>query len=66
MSKIIVPPGFKLIECPQCGGYGGEPGSNFGDYGWHSCYKCGELGMIIVLESYGTEPELPLEPEPLS
>lgn len=32
--------------CPECGGMGGEPGSNFGDHGWHPCYLCGESGRV--------------------
>ncbi len=32
--------------CPRCGGQGGEPGSNFGDYGWHPCFFCGETGEV--------------------
>ena len=25
--------------CCRCGGYGGEPGENFGDRGWHSSHR---------------------------
>ncbi len=32
--------------CPQCGGYGGEDASNFGDRGWYPCFKCGETGRV--------------------
>jgi hypothetical protein len=39
-------PGVGMVYCPECGGYGGEPGSNFGDYGWHPCYFCGSMGVI--------------------
>ncbi len=42
---------FNLVSphvetCPQCGGNGGEPGSNFGDYGWHPCFFCGASGVV--------------------
>lgn len=33
-----------LAVCSRCGGMCGEPGSNFGDYGWHPCYHCGATG----------------------
>jgi len=36
----------EAIDCPRCGGYGGEPGSNFGDYRWHSCYFCLGTGVV--------------------
>lgn len=35
-----------MVECPRCGGYGGEDASNFGDHGWHPCYACGETGFV--------------------
>jgi hypothetical protein len=35
-----------MLECPRCGGQGGCPGSDFGDYGWHPCFACGESGVV--------------------
>lgn len=32
--------------CPKCGGQGGCPGSDFGDYGWHPCFFCGASGLV--------------------
>ena len=32
--------------CYQCGGKCGEPGENFGDHGWHPCYKCHATGQL--------------------
>jgi hypothetical protein len=40
------------VECPSCGGYGGEPGEHFGDRGWHPCYRCGASGVIPIAEAY--------------
>lgn len=37
---------MKTEECDRCGGHGGEPGSNFGDHGWHPCFRCGATGRL--------------------
>lgn len=44
MATIKVPAGKEI--CYKCGGDGGEPGSNFGDYGFHPCFKCGTSGYL--------------------
>lgn len=36
----------KKFVCPKCGGDGGEPGRNFGDTGWMSCYHCYATGYV--------------------
>lgn len=36
----------ETVACPRCGGMGGEPGSNFGDHGWHPCYHCDATGKV--------------------
>ena len=43
-----------LVHCHRCSGQGGEPGSNFGDHGWHPCFTCGEVGYVTpeVLEAF--------------
>ena len=50
----------EMVECPRCGGWGGEPGSNFGDHGWHPCFACGETGKVTKEQE-----ELMTQPEPL-
>jgi hypothetical protein len=34
---------------------GGEPGSNFGDYGWHPCFFCGASGLVTVAQMVAYE-----------
>lgn len=41
---IKIPDGMEV--CNGCGGNCGCPGSDFGDHGWHPCYKCGEVGYL--------------------
>lgn len=41
---------MKMQQCPECGGWGEEPGSNFGDHGWHPCFRCGSSGKITEEE----------------
>lgn len=35
-----------LEYCNVCGGYGGCPGSDFGDNGFHPCFRCGTTGVL--------------------
>lgn len=35
-----------LEYCNACGGNGGCPGSDFGDTGWHPCFRCGTTGLL--------------------
>ena len=46
-----------MRTCCRCGGEGGEPGANFGDTGWHSCYHCGESGKCDCSDAVTTERE---------
>lgn len=40
--KLVAHPKYILKKiCVNCGGWGGCPGSDFGDYGYHPCYACG-------------------------
>jgi hypothetical protein len=48
-----------IEECPKCGGWGGELGSNFGDYGWHPCYRCGGTGFVPVASASDHPPVEP-------
>jgi hypothetical protein len=41
---------MKKAICSRCGGYGGEPGENFGDRGWHPCFHCGTEGYCSCPE----------------
>jgi hypothetical protein len=44
LPSIPVPAGLEI--CYGCGGDGGCPGADFGDYGWHPCYKCFGTGYL--------------------
>lgn len=44
VDSIPIPDGMEI--CYKCGGNGGQPGGDFGDYGFHSCYRCGESGYL--------------------
>jgi len=37
-----------LEYCNACGGMGGCPGSDFGDVGWHPCFRCGATGLLLA------------------
>jgi hypothetical protein len=46
LSNLYCNRAAMIVECTSCGGNGGEPGANFGDYGWHPCFRCGGTGYI--------------------
>jgi hypothetical protein len=52
-----------MVTCPRCGGQGGEPGSNFGDHGWHPCFFCGSTGVVPASVARDDETPPPA-PEP--
>lgn len=39
-----------ILDCPRCGGYGGEH-LDFENGQWHACYHCCETGVLKYTEA---------------
>ena len=41
-----------MVTCPECRGRGFRDASRSGEYGWHSCCRCDELGYVTKAGDY--------------